>query len=117
MLHEFRKKNHAGVISHRHLKLIFAFRRIERVSLQNSLNARQQGLKFPKKLLASGSPFVQSAGAQKQLVAQASRRRSNCRLIADWLRKQRFAARVTWRSSSSTARWTSRSRSSLLICG
>jgi hypothetical protein len=40
------------------------------VSLQNSLNARQQGLKFPKKLLASGSSFVQSAGAQKQLVAQ-----------------------------------------------
>jgi hypothetical protein len=55
--------------------------------LQDSLNAREQRLQFPKELLASGSSFVHSAGAQKQFVTQgfteAFQLPAHCRLAEE----------------------------------
>src|SRR5271156_5273142 len=45
-----------------------------------------------------------------------SRSRSNTRLIAGWLKKFRFAAAVTFRSSNRARRWTNRFRSRLCKC-
>src|SRR5580704_10776322 len=45
-----------------------------------------------------------------------SRSRSNTRLIAGWLKKFRFAAAVTFRSSNKARRWTNRFKSRLCKC-
>src|SRR5271156_3426891 len=45
-----------------------------------------------------------------------SRSRSNTRLIAGWLKKFRFAAAVTFRSSNKARRWANTFRSRLCKC-